>query len=286
VSATGMNKCSCVLCGENIEYPPEYEGVELACPHCGQATLLKIPAAPTIKLSASAVPAPPAMGSVPPPSSPSEQVPASGTDPETKDQHPSPICENCGAGMMPEDKVCVECGHRRSSVRKWTNAAIFRLVAAIVILGELAVLGLQWTTEGKPFGLRKRTRHAVLVKVGLAEEVDPVKQAAMLKANASANVKNIVKDPDLKLKSHEKATDKDNGSIWIKGVVENVSQYRYLGVRVRFKLKDKDGQVIPEGEVSAYQQAIEPGKEWSFKVLMLDPDAVGYEPILPVAGQR
>ena len=109
---------------------------------------------------------------------------------------------------------------------------------------------------------------------------------AVLKANAAANAKNVVKDPDLKLKSHEKATDKDNGSMWIKGVVENVSQYRYLAVRVRFKLKDKNGQVIPGGQVSAYQQAIEPGKEWSFKVLMLDPDAVGYEPILPIAGQR
>jgi len=33
-------------------------------------------------------------------------------------------------------------------------------------------------------------------------------------------------------------------------------------------------------------QSIEPGKEWEFKVLLLDPDAVGYEPILPVDGYR
>ena len=46
--------------------------------------------------------------------------------------------------------------------------------------------------------------------MGLAEEIDPAKQAAMLKANSSANDKNVVKDPDLKLKSHEKAIDEDN----------------------------------------------------------------------------
>ena len=49
---------------------------------------------------------------------------------------------------------------------------------------------------------------------------------------------------------------------------------------------DKNGQAIPGVEVSAYQQAMISGKEWSFKVLMLDPDAVGYEPILPITGQR
>ena len=274
-----MNKCSCVSCGENIEYPPEYEGVELACPHCGQATLLMQSDMQPVSTSALA---PPAMGSVPTHSDPTFQE----SNAQVTKEPISTVCENCGADMGFEEKVCVDCGHRRSSVRKWTNVAIFRLVVGIVILGELVLLGLQWTTEGEPFGLRKRTRHAVLVKVGLAEEVDPKKQAAMLKTNEAANVKNMVKDPDLKLKSHEKVADKDNGSLWIKGVVENVSQYRYLAVRVRFKLKDKDGQAIPEGEVSAYQQAIEPGKEWAFKVLMLDPDAVSYEPILPIAGQR
>ncbi len=283
MSAPDTNKCSCSSCGEHIEYPPEYEGMEFACPHCGQATVLQKPQIQAAPISA---PAPPAMGSVPPPSVSPEPVDIAITESVNEVEPSSLVCENCGAEMAPEEKVCVECGHRRASVRKWTNTAIFRLVAGIVLLGELAILGLQWTTEGEPFGLRKRTRHAVLVKVGLAEEVDPAKQAAVLKANAAANAKNVVKDPDLKLKSHEKATDKDNGSLWIKGVVENVSQYRYLAVRVRFKLKDKNGQAIPGGEVSAYQQAIEPGKEWSFKVLMLDPDAVGYEPILPIAGQR
>ena len=72
--------------------------------------------------------------------------------------------------MVPEEKVCVECGHRRPTVSKWTGTAVFRLIAGIVLLGELTVLGLQWTTEGEPFGLRNRTRDAVLIKFGLKKE--------------------------------------------------------------------------------------------------------------------
>ena len=68
--------------------------------------------------------------------------------------------------------------------------------------------------------------------------------------------------------------------------MENISKYRYLAVRVRFDLKNAAGNVIPGGEVYAYQQSVEPGKEWSFKVLLLDPDATDYVPILPIEGYR
>lgn len=226
------------------------------------------------------------MGSVPSQSVSAAQGSASGFDPQTAEEPLSSVCENCGADMVPEDKVCVECGHRRSSVSKWTSTAVFRLVAGMVLLGELAVLGLQWTTEGKPFGLRKRTRQVVLEKVGLAEEFDPKKQAILAGTNAPVMANDAAKDPDLKLKNHEKIKEKGSDAEWIKGVVQNISKYRYLAVRVRFKLKDGEGKDIPGGEVSAYQQAIEPGKEWPFKVLMIDPDAEGYEPILPIKGQR
>ena len=282
VAIPGMHKCSCQACGGHIEYPPEYEGMEFACPHCGQGTRVQLPQI-QVNLAASAPPPPP-MGSIPPSSTSTYKESASSPEPEA-DKGPDPyVCENCGEPMVPEDKVCIECGHRRSLKSKWTTNAIFRLVAGIVLLGELAVLGLQWTTEGKPFGLRQRTRHAVLVKVGLREELDPAKQAAMAGTNIAASA--VAKDSDLKLKSHELKPDKDNGSLWIQGAVKNVSQYRYLAVKVRFNLKDEKGEIIQGAEVLAYQQAIEPGKEWAFKVLLLDPDASDYSPILPIEGYR
>jgi len=263
----GMNKCSCQACGGHIEYPPEYEGMEFACPHCGQGTRVQLP-------QIQVTPAPPPMGS---PSVSSEESLTPESDPHA--------CENCGGIMAPEDKVCMECGHRRPFKTKWTGNAIFRLVAGIVILGELSILGLQWTTE-KPFGLRQRTRHAVLIKVGLREELDPAKQASLAGKNVANSTPAAAKDPDLKLKSHELKPDKDNGSLWVRGVVENVSKYRYHAVRVRFNLKGEDGKIIRGAEISAYQQSIEPGKEWLFKVLVLDPDATDYAPILPIKGYR
>jgi hypothetical protein len=201
---------------------------------------------------------------------------------------PDPFtCESCGADMMPEERVCVECGDRRSTVSKWSGTAIFRLVTGIVLGCELLVLGLQWTTTAEPFGLRKHTRHAVKVKLGLIEEkkTDPAVTQNGGTNNPAGNT-TVAKDPDLVLAEHELKPNKDNGALYIRGIVKNISKYRYLAVRVKFNLKDTSNNVIPEASVSAYVQSIEPGKEWEFKVLLLDPDAVGYEPILPVEGYR
>ena len=156
-------------------------------------------------------------------------------------------------------------------------------MAGIVLAFQLLVLGLQWTTTGKPFGLRERARYAVKLKLGLVEEVKPAQNGG---SNNPAGIAPDSKDPDLVLAKHELKPDKNNDTLWIHGTVKNISKYRYLAVKVKFDLKDKANSVIPEASVSAYVQAIEPGKEWVFKVLLLDPDATGYEPILPVEGYR
>ena len=294
MSAPEIHKCSCNSCGEHLEYPPDFEGTTVACPHCGQGTELHQP-----KLTATqaiTTNAPPPMkaaggrGSVMPPSrgrvepDPLAAAAPKDTQPKSKSIDPIPAdepdpnaCVNCGVIFDEDETVCVECGHRRPTVSKWDGPAIFRLVAGIIIACELLVLILQWTTTGKPFGLRQRTRHAVLLKVGLRNESTPDQ------TNPNPNP---TKDPDLLLKDHKLTADKDNGAQYIIGTVENISQYRYLGVKVNFALLDAGGHIIPEANVSAYVQTIEPGKEWGFKVLLLDPDATGYEPILPIEGYR
>ena len=39
MSDPAMNKCSCHECGKHLKYPAEYEGTEIACPHCGKNML-------------------------------------------------------------------------------------------------------------------------------------------------------------------------------------------------------------------------------------------------------
>ena len=199
---------------------------------------------------------------------------------------PDPFtCEFCGALMEPEEKVCVECGERRPIVRHWNGTKIFRVVLGILLAFELLVLGLQWTTRGKPFGLRDHERHAVLVKLGLREEVDPAAQAGG--TNTPTATAPGAKDPDLVLADHAMKPDPDNRSlIYIRGTVKNISRYHYLGVKVKFNLKDASGSIIPGATVSDYVQTIEAGKQWQFEVLVLDPEAASCEPILPVEGYR
>ena len=301
MSAPGMHKCSCQSCGEHLEYPPDFEGTTVACPHCGQGTELHQP-----KLTATqaiTTNAPPPMkagggsGRVMPPSrgrvepdplaaaAPKDTQPPSGLIepiPAADPDDPN-ACVNCGVIFDEDETVCVECGHRRPTVSNWDGTAIFRLVAGILIACQLLVLILQWTTTGKPFGLRQRTRHAVLVKVGLRKELTPAEAAA---AQSGTNSAAKLKDPDLVLKDHRLTTDQDNGAKYITGTVKNISQYRYLAVKVNFVLLDAAGQVIPDANVSAYTRTLEPGKDWPFKVLLLDPDAETYRPLPPVEGVR
>ena len=301
MSAPEIHKCSCNSCGEHLEYPPDFEGTTVACPHCGQGTELHQP-----KLTATqaiTTNAPPPMkaaggrGSVMPPSrgrvEPDPLAAAAPKDTQPKSESIDPIpadepdpnaCVNCGVIFDEDETVCVECGHRRPTVSNWDGTAIFRLVAGILIACQLLVLILQWTTTGKPFGLRQRTRHAVLVKVGLRKELTPAEAAAAAQSGTNAGAK--LKDPDLVLKDHRLTTDKNNGAQYIIGTVKNISQYRYLGVKVNFALLDAAGQVIPDANVSAYTRTLEPGKDWPFKVLLLDPDAETYRPLPPVEGVR
>ena len=279
-----MHKCPCDACGKNLKFPVEYAGMEIACPHCGQATLLKKPEGaslappPMAAAGRSTVELPttdPLAGAAPRDLSSSEAEVPEGPDPFS--------CEFCGSPMEPAEKVCVECGERRPTVRNWSGTMIFRMVLGILLAFELIVLGLQWTTTGKPFGLRKHARHAVLVKLGLREEVKPgAAQAGG--TNAPAALGSV--DPDLVLADHSLKPDSDNGALYIHGTVKNISQYRYLAVKVKFQLKDRSGTLIPGADISAYVQTIEAGKEWQFKALVIDPDATGYEPILPVEGYR
>lgn len=302
MSAPGMYKCSCQSCGEHLEYPTDYEGTTVACPHCGQGTELRQPKLPVTQ--AVTTNAPPPMeasggrGSVMPPNrgrvDPDPLAAAAPKDTQPKSESIDPIpadepdpnaCVNCGVIFDENETVCVECGHRRPTVGNWDSAAIFRLVAGILIACELLVLILQWTTTGKPFGLRQRTRHAVLVKVGLRKELTPTEVAAA----AQSGVKSVaakIKDPDLVLKEHRLTTDENNGAKYITGSIKNISQYRYLAVKVNFALLDAAGQVIPGADVSAYTRTLEPGKDWPFKVLLLDPDAKTYRPLPPVEGVR
>lgn len=45
-----MPQCPCRQCAQQIEFPPEMLGQEIACPICGQPTMLTAPGAPLIKI--------------------------------------------------------------------------------------------------------------------------------------------------------------------------------------------------------------------------------------------
>jgi DNA-directed RNA polymerase subunit RPC12/RpoP len=316
MAASGMHKGSCSHCQEHIEYPKDFEGSEVTCPHCGQPTLLKQETpAPAGGLD------PPSMGGMgggrstarPPEQDPrghsepvEEDDPLAGAAPQDfsktdtnsigddEDTGYDPFtCTFCGADMEPTENVCVECGSHRPLARKWDASKVFRVVALIILLGQLLILVLQWTTTSEPFGLRQRTRDAFLQTIGLKEKETPLPAAPATPQTPTGNgtdpsvsaVAAPTKDPDLRLTKHAIEPDKDNGALYIVGTIKNVSQYRYYKVRITFQLKDAAGSPL-ETPATAYTPVIEPGKEWPFKALIIDTDTKSYDPILPIEGSR
>jgi MoxR-like ATPase len=60
-----MSKSICISCGQHIEFPAEWEGKQVACPHCGAKTALKAPAQPAIRIPKQTDPAEREAGSSP-----------------------------------------------------------------------------------------------------------------------------------------------------------------------------------------------------------------------------
>ena len=54
----------------------------------------------------------------------------------------------------------------------------------------------------------------------------------------------------------------------------------------RKRVPIQDQARVGLGEIQDYKDWIEPGETWSFRALVLDPDAVAYEFITPILGER
>ena len=75
------------------------------------------------------------------------------------------------------------------------------------------------------------------------------------------------------------------GQKYIVGTVKNTSNRDvFYEVRVKFMLQDQAR--VGLGEIQDYKDWIEPGETWSFRALVLDSDAVDWEFIKPILGER
>ena len=68
--------------------------------------------------------------------------------------------------------------------------------------------------------------------------------------------------------------DKAQGSTLVHatGAVKNISGKKKFGVKVEIELRDANNSLV--GTATDYQQSLEPGAEWKFRAMVMNPKAV------------
>jgi predicted RNA-binding Zn-ribbon protein involved in translation (DUF1610 family) len=78
--------------------------------------------------------------------------------------------------------------------------------------------------------------------------------------------------PDLQVFPHAMIKEPGGNLMYVTGKLANNSDNRYLAVKVDFELVDKNGASL--GTVSDYTPFLEPHRTWTYKAMVIDPDAV------------
>lgn len=250
-------KSFCSHCNGHLVFPAELLGTDAWCPHCGHMTKL----AKAKPQSATATPQ-----SVVKSKSKTAASPGSAAQPKRKTKKVPPgICPSCEAEVGLEDVICVQCGGKLPKKIKW-----FRVVGYVVVAMLLVVVALQWATSLPGIGLPIEIKAKILAKVGIG-----ARNASGKIATAGEEI--FIKD------GHKLGAEEGSNFRYVRGVVQNNSDYRFMGVRVEIEMLNKDKEVI--GRITDYTQSIEPRKSWEFKALVMDPEAVEYK-LLPIDARR
>ena len=82
--------------------------------------------------------------------------------------------------------------------------------------------------------------------------------------------------PDIEMINPAWSKAKEGNVHFISGmIVNNSSNYRFLGVKVEFELLDKAGNSL--GKTIDQLGILEPKKSWAFRAVAIDPDAVSFK---------
>lgn len=295
-------KTFCKKCGGKIEFPDYARGATINCPHCGQETILSVASAAPIAASVTAAATPPpaaaaaaatatakpasarpaatAAGaaaitaaaaaavaaadkarakarSSPPPANRSASASASPSKisaalaspldeiyAEMDKQKKKESCPSCASRIDVGQSVCPSCG-----------AGLVKHVRLIRRYGALLLVAL---IIAFPFLL---PRDFKLPFAALEKQKNKFTPPAK---------------PDIEMINPAWSKAKEGNVHFISGtIINNSSNYRFLGVKVEFELLDKTGNSL--GKTIDQLGILEPKKNWVFRAVAIDPDATSFK---------
>jgi hypothetical protein len=229
-------KCPCKNCSGRIEFPEDYAGETIACPHCQTPTLLDLP----VEAARTSQPQIAAIVSAP--------VPATA--------HPTPRA----AEARPETATAILRPSSQAMPKSKTKKLVLTCIAIIVILAPLAVMVVirsiradraeQSANDGSA-----STSNAEAPPAG--PTVEPVRGEGELQA--------------LEVRDYSVQKAGSGNLLYVTGTVTNHSGGQFFKVKIEFALSDADGGTA--GEASDYQGSIAGHGAWNFRATILAKNA-------------
>jgi len=243
----------CTHCKAVIAFPAEAVGELADCPGCGRAVVLQ-----------------------PEDSARSVRMPELKQSADVN----TIACPKCREPMDEGSQVCVECGFLMPRVIPWV-----RIGAITLILLQVLYIGVRVS------GMDPRVRNELRAALGMShEKYKPTDIATLKSEKSSSSTEKGEKGNEPYIPGRlefvrQPAFDLVEGQKYIVGMVKNTSNRDvFYEVRVKFMLQNQAR--VGLGEIQDYKDWIEPGETWGFRALVLDPDAVAYEFITPILGER
>ncbi len=297
-------KAFCKKCYGKIEFPEHARGATINCPHCGGETLLSAATAAPVAAAVAAVPAAPAAApaaktpwwSKPAAAKPADAPPAGAAGAKVATARDAVIAAEAKAkakatAAKTEEPKRAAGGKRPSQIsaalasplddlydeldkskdKQFCPSCSSRIDAGLSVCPSCGAGLVRHVRLIRRWGLLLLVLLIVAFPFLLPRDFK-LPFAAIEKQKAK-----FVKPsrPDIEMINPTWTKSKEGSLYFVNGMVVNNSKYRYLSVKIEFELLDKAGNSL--GKTIDQLGILEPKKNWNFKAVAIDPDAVGYK---------
>ena len=302
-------KTFCKKCGGKIEFPDHARGATINCPHCGLETILSVASAAPIAASVTAAATPSAAAAAAATAKPASARPAAtatASPPAAKTATAAgaaAITAAAAAAVAAADKAKAKARSAPPPANRSASPSPSKISAALATpLDEIyAEMDKQKKKESCPScASRIDVGQSVCPScgAGLVPHVRVIRRYGGLllvvliiafpfllprdfKLPFAALEKQKSKftppaKPDIEMINPAWSKAKEGNVHFISGtIVNNSSNYRFLGVKVEFELLDKAGNSL--GKTIDQLGILEPKKNWVFRAVAIDPDATSFK---------
>lgn len=281
-------KSPCAHCNGRISFPASARGMTIACPHCGQQTLLNAAAAPQAAAPEEAAEEPVATRPAPAPAPTAQPKPtaakpltdaqkaalaaARAANPVARPAAPRPTAKPADKKSIVVKAQWADGEGEESAKPRRCDYCGTRLSAGVKQCPDCGTIAADKPEAAAPMSWFRRIGFALIFLLMLGAAF----QWGRYYLERRPKVGKDGKLPPQGVQLLNAALQGQSGTslLYVRGTVTNHSDVPWFEVKVECELLDKNGASL--GKFSDGKMVLDPHKVFSFNISVLDPDAKSY----------